>query len=123
MSTAPTANEEQAARALGAALLQFILAYESGRSLRRPLPTPPAPVQPLSPPEDHEATPRQLLLTVRQVAKLLSVSDRTVWTHTAPRGPIPAVRIGGSVRYTLEDLEAWIQQARNKGEALEKENA
>ena len=123
MSTAPTANEEQAAHALGAALLQFILAYENGRSLRRPPSAPPVPPQPPSLAKDHEVVPRQLLLTVRQVAKLLSVSDRTVWAHTAPRGPIPAVRIGGAVRYALKDLEAWIQQARNKGEALEKDDA
>jgi hypothetical protein len=39
----------------------------------------------------------------------LSVSERTVWALTWPRGPIRPVRLGRSVRYSAEALRAWVQ--------------
>lgn len=59
-------------------------------------------------------SPVALLLTPRLAAAALSVSERTLWAMTHPRGPIPAVRLGRSVRYSVADLERWIaaQQAR-----------
>jgi len=53
------------------------------------------------------------LLTVAQAAELLSVSERTLWSITAPRGTVPAVRIGRLVRYELDDLLLYIR--RQKG--------
>ena len=47
------------------------------------------------------------LLKVLPAADWLGVSDRTLWGLTAPRGPIPCVRVGNSVRYRLADLEAF----------------
>ena len=48
------------------------------------------------------------LMTSQQVAKFLQVSERTLWELTEPRGPIPAVRIGRSVRYVPEAIEMWL---------------
>ena len=47
------------------------------------------------------------LLTVREAADLLRVSDRTLWTLTN-EGGIPAVKVGRSVRYDQADLAKWI---------------
>lgn len=58
-------------------------------------------------------------LTPRQAADALSIGERTLWRLTAPRGPLPSVRIGRSVRYAISDLDAWIAASRqvpNKGE-------
>ena len=54
-----------------------------------------------------------MLLTARQAAKSLSISERTLWGLTKA-GEIPAVRFGGrNVRYDPRDLDAWIQRAKN----------
>jgi excisionase family DNA binding protein len=51
-----------------------------------------------------------MLLTARQAAKALSISERTLWGLTKA-GDIPAVRFGGrNVRYSPDDLKAWIQK-------------
>ena len=56
-----------------------------------------------------------LLLTGREAATALSVSERTLWSLTSPRGPIPCLRLGRSVRYSLADLRAWIDEQKNGG--------
>jgi hypothetical protein len=52
--------------------------------------------------------PTRLLLTPRETAKALAVCEKTLWSITAPRGPLLAVRIGRAVRYDLADLRAFI---------------
>ena len=56
-----------------------------------------------------------LLVTGRIAAKTLAVSERWLWGMTAPRGPIPAVYCGRSVRYSVDDLRAWIESQRTSG--------
>jgi excisionase family DNA binding protein len=56
------------------------------------------------------ATSEPLLVTGRQAAKLLSISERTLATYTKSR-LLPAVRIGHSVRYSPDDLREWIKRA------------
>jgi hypothetical protein len=55
----------------------------------------------------------RLLLTKREAAAALSVCERTLYDLTAPRGPIPCLRLPGrgvarSIRYAVDDLRAWI---------------
>ena len=52
----------------------------------------------------------KLLLSVREAAAALGVSEKTLWTWTAPRGDLPVVRIGTSVRYSPAALEGWINK-------------
>lgn len=52
-----------------------------------------------------------LLLTARQTAKVLSISERTLYALTKT-GEIPAVRIGRAVRYDPRDLTDWIEKAK-----------
>jgi excisionase family DNA binding protein len=50
----------------------------------------------------------RLLLPIREAARILSVSERTLYAMTAPRGPIRPVRIGTRVLYSRETLRQWI---------------
>jgi excisionase family DNA binding protein len=54
---------------------------------------------------------RRVLLTVREAATALAISERTLWELTH-RGGLPCVRIGRSVRYVQADLDAWIAAQR-----------
>jgi predicted DNA-binding transcriptional regulator AlpA len=62
----------------------------------------------------------QLTLRARQAAKALGISPRTLWSLTAPRGPIPCVRIGRgkrqSVMYPIAELQAWLARQTAKPE-------
>jgi excisionase family DNA binding protein len=58
-----------------------------------------------------EQTIEPMLLTSRQAAKCLNISERTLWSRTKA-GDIQAVRFGRSVRYDPADLRAWINSAK-----------
>lgn len=59
-----------------------------------------------------EPSIQPLLLTARQAAKALSISERTLYTLTKT-GEIPAIKVGRLVRYDPRDLDAWIHRAKN----------
>ncbi len=63
----------------------------------------------------NEPTPVKLLLTPRQAAAALQLSERTLW-ELARRGEIKRLKINSSVRYDPKDLQAFI--AKKKGEVL-----
>lgn len=52
----------------------------------------------------------RLLLTPREAAETLSVCEKSLWSLTAPRGPLKCVRLGRSVRYSLDALREFIAQ-------------
>lgn len=53
-----------------------------------------------------------LALRPRDAAKALGLSPRTLWGLTAPRGPIPCLRVGHGKRqtvlYPVAALHAWL---------------
>ena len=51
------------------------------------------------------------LLTYRQAAEVLGVTDRTIWA-LVDSGRLPAVRFGRSVRIDPTDLRAFIEHAK-----------
>jgi excisionase family DNA binding protein len=55
--------------------------------------------------------PKKLLVSSREAAKLLSISERTLWTLTK-NGQIGCVRIGTSKRYAVAELERFIASAQ-----------
>lgn len=60
---------------------------------------------PALPPTDE---PR-LLWTPRQAAAALQISERSLWSRTQPRGPIPCIRLGPRLpRYDPRALSEWI---------------
>lgn len=52
--------------------------------------------------------PNQLLVPPPIAAKLLSISERTLWEITDPRGSIKPVRIKRLVLYSVEYLRGWV---------------
>lgn len=58
----------------------------------------------------------RLLLTAREAAQLLAISERTLW-QVAKDGGIPVVRIGRSVRYAASDLRDWIERQKRAAPA------
>jgi hypothetical protein len=55
----------------------------------------------------------KLLVSVREAARMLSVSDKTLWNHTSPRGPIKVVRIGKRTLYPIAELQRLIQEQQS----------
>lgn len=53
----------------------------------------------------------QLLMTAKQAAAVLAISERTLWKLTND-GQLPAIRFGRIVRYDLTDLRAFIAARR-----------
>src|SRR5438094_82378 len=68
---------------------------------------------------DSQSSPgrRTTLLSVREVADALAVSPSTVW-RLADRGYLRRLRIGHSVRFRLEDVEALIQRCEQFEEEM-----
>lgn len=56
-----------------------------------------------------ESPAEKLLLSPREAAHALGLSERTLWGLSSPRGPIPAVRVGRAVRYSYAALQAWVE--------------
>ena len=54
------------------------------------------------------------LLTVKEVAEMLSISQRTVWSMTNA-GEIPCVRIRKRVLYRLEHVQGFIDTQTEGG--------
>jgi len=58
--------------------------------------------------------PVSLTLRVREAAEALGICERTLYQLTAPRGPIPCVRIGRGKRktvlYSVDVLREWVNQ-------------
>ncbi len=50
-------------------------------------------------------------LTVKQVADLLAVNERTVY-RMAQAGKIPAFKVSGTWRFMEEDIRRWIEEQK-----------
>ena len=49
------------------------------------------------------------ILTIREVAEFLKVTERTIYRLAAAK-QMPAFKIGGSWRFSRQDLDSWIKQ-------------
>jgi hypothetical protein len=109
-----TDKELEAGRQLGEALVRFIGILRDESRQRVPPPQP-VPRQPSASPggAGGKESVKPLLVSHREAAKMLSISDRTLWGLTAPRGPIPCVRFGRLVRYSVDDLNAAISHFKS----------
>ncbi|MDZ4848510.1 MAG: helix-turn-helix domain-containing protein [Pirellulaceae bacterium] len=58
---------------------------------------------------DATANPETLLLSTREAARRLSISERTLWTLT-DRGEIRCIRMGTAKRYPIIELERFIER-------------
>ncbi|HZZ78460.1 MAG TPA: helix-turn-helix domain-containing protein [Gemmataceae bacterium] len=57
------------------------------------------------------------LLSVGQAAKALNIGERTLFSISAPRGPLPVVRIGNRVLYDMADIARYIESQKTTGGA------
>lgn len=68
-----------------------------------------------------------LALRPREAAKALGMSERTLWGLSAPRGPIPCLRIGHGKRqtvlYPVAELQAWLSRQGRLAETLADDGA
>lgn len=53
----------------------------------------------------------RLLVTAREAAEMLSISPRSLWSLAASN-QIPRCKVGRSVRYSVDDLRAFVEQQR-----------
>ena len=53
------------------------------------------------------------VLTLREVASLLRVGEKTVYT-LAQDGDLPGFKVGGQWRFRRVDIEAWIEARREE---------
>lgn len=114
----PTDEELAAGRQFGESLVRLLLAVDEASAKRR------ADGQTMNPSQVYGRTEQpkpepglaqsRLIVTQREAAKLLSISQRTLWALTAPRGPIPPVRIGRLVRYSIEDIKAAVTTLKSR---------
>lgn len=51
------------------------------------------------------------ILTLPEVADLLKVADKTVYTM-AQKGELPAFKVRGQWRFKRDDLDAWIERQK-----------
>lgn len=64
---------------------------------------------------------QKLLLTCREAAEALAISQRTVFTLTKA-GQLAAVRIGRGVRYAMSDIQEFIASQRTHAVESNSEN-
>ena len=60
-------------------------------------------------------------LTVRDVADLLKVSEKTV-RRLQSRGDLPSFRVGTQVRFRRTDIEDWVDRQQDTPDPLESKN-
>ncbi|ELA8077877.1 helix-turn-helix domain-containing protein [Vibrio alginolyticus] len=51
------------------------------------------------------------ILTLKEVAAYLKLAEKTAY-RLASEGKLPGFKVGGSWRFELEDLDAWIESQK-----------
>ena len=52
------------------------------------------------------------VLTIKEVAQLLKVGEKTVYSM-AQTGELPAFKVRGQWRFSRKDIDAWIEQQKH----------
>ncbi|HDY7981364.1 methylation-associated defense system helix-turn-helix domain-containing protein MAD1 [Vibrio vulnificus] len=53
------------------------------------------------------------ILTLKEVAVYLKLAEKTAY-RLASEGKLPGFKVGGSWRFKLEDIQAWIEEQKAK---------
>lgn len=62
-----------------------------------------------------------LILTIKQVADYLKVTERTIYRLAAAK-KIPAFKVGGTWRFSRADIDSWIRQQSMEGFDMSRED-
>lgn len=54
-----------------------------------------------------------VLLTIRELAALLKISERSIWRLVSSGQIVKPIRIGGSIRWRVKDVSEWINGDRS----------
>jgi excisionase family DNA binding protein len=112
----PTDSLRAAAHQLGEAIVNLIVALDEAANEQRIGGHRERSVDSQSPSKRAAVTPSgPQLITAKEAAKRLAVSERHLYRMSAPHGPIPTIRIGASVRWSLEDVENALNQLKRSG--------
>jgi excisionase family DNA binding protein len=66
---------------------------------------------------------RERLLTAKEVADWLGVSEKWIYDHIERREPkIPAKRLGGAVRFKASEIDLWLDGLSGSNETGGKAN-
>lgn len=61
-----------------------------------------------------KASEGEEILTIKQVAEFLKVTERTIYRLAAAK-KIPAFKVGGTWRFSRSDIDSWIKQQSMEG--------
>ena len=61
---------------------------------------------------------RDDVLTLKEVAQYLKVTERTIYRIVGDRG-IPAFKVGGSWRFRITEIDAWIKAQHYEMKSVE----
>jgi excisionase family DNA binding protein len=61
---------------------------------------------------DTSRAPSDEVLTLKEVARLLKVAEKTVY-GMAQNGELPAFRVRGQWRFRRDDIDRWIDRQTN----------
>jgi len=64
----------------------------------------------------NQNTTEKFLLTPRETAAAMGICERTLYGLTKA-GELPVVRIGRAVRYSMDDIRAWIKKSKKFSES------
>ncbi len=64
---------------------------------------------------------RDEVLKLKDVADLLKVSEKTIYTM-AQTGELPAFKVRGQWRFSQNDIDAWIEQQKRISQDFGEEN-
>jgi len=53
------------------------------------------------------------ILTIQELAEYLKLNEKTAY-RLASEGKLPGFKVGGSWRFKMTDLEAWIEEQKRK---------
>ena len=67
----------------------------------------------LNSPSFGSATMKDDILTIREVAKMLKLAEKTVYSLVADND-IPGFKVGGSWRFSRKELEKWVEAQNRK---------
>jgi len=59
------------------------------------------------------------ILTIREVAKMLKLAEKTVYSLVADND-IPGFKVGGSWRFSRKDLEKWVAKQKRKASQIKR---